>query len=67
MNCSSCKTGLAAATAVALFLGVPLAVRASEGSRYGEEGIRVTGTATVRLKPDLAVLTLGCETPNKRL
>jgi uncharacterized protein YggE len=35
-------------------------------ARYGEEGIRVSGTAVVRARPELATVRLGYESRNRR-
>jgi len=37
-------------------------VTVSGNSPYGQEGIRVSATALVRTEPELAVITLGCDT-----
>jgi uncharacterized protein YggE len=40
----------------------PARIQVAGPSPYGQEGIRVSGTAIVRAEPDLAVITLGCVT-----
>lgn len=60
---------LAAAAACTLLAGcsspAPQAT-AGRNSPYGQEGIHVSGTATVRAEPDLAIVTLGCSTRAQR-
>jgi uncharacterized protein YggE len=41
-------------------------VTVSGNSPYGQEGIRVGATALVRTRPELAIVTLGCETRSAR-
>jgi uncharacterized protein YggE len=40
----------------------PPRVTVTGNSPYGQEGIRVSATALVRTEPELAVITLGCDT-----
>ncbi len=60
------KRYMVAAVAVMLLLAgcrqAPPRVTVSGNSPYGQEGIRVGATALVRTTPELAILTIGCET-----
>ena len=40
----------------------PPRITVSGSSPYGQEGIRIEATVLVRTTPELAVITLGCET-----
>jgi uncharacterized protein YggE len=44
----------------------PPNVTVSGNSPYGQEGLRVTGTAVVHAKPDYALVTLGCTSSGSR-